>query len=198
MTKTTTPTEQLKGKDFEALIKQRCDQLRLAGLASIGRYGVQAARRKDDWVILRSLPDFEGVSRDGRQVVFDAKVCSAASFCLTEYMPKTNGAKSRQLSHMLERSRYNSRCFFLIHWNPRELQSRHDAPKTYAFPIKYGHPFWDSFDSGEVKAIRRLDCETYAQEIGWTLLNATDRKYRPDLMSAISSDVYTSLMKQIR
>jgi hypothetical protein len=30
------------------------------------------------------------------------------------------------------------------------------------------------------------------------LLNATDRKYRPDLMSAISSDVYTSLMKQIR
>lgn len=183
-----TPNEQLTGKEFEALVKQRCDQLRLAKLASIGRYGVQAARRKDDWVIMQSLPDFEGCSREGRQAIFDCKVCSAASFDLSPYRRETNGAKSRQLSHMLERSQYSARCFFLIHWNGRSLKTRSEDAETWAFPVKHGHPFWDSFESGEVKSINRKDCESYGQFVKWTLLNPADRKHRPDVLTAIRFD----------
>ena len=181
-----TPQESFKGSEFQALVKQRCDQLRESGLASIGLYGVQAARRADDWVILQSLPDFEGVTRDARQTIFDAKVCSQASFALDKYRIETKGARSRQLSHMLERSRYGVRCFFLVHWNRRELSKRIEEAITYAFPVRQGHPFWESFLAGEAKVLRRTDCEAYAMEVPWCLANRRDRKLRPDVMAAVT------------
>ncbi len=180
-----TPKEQLTGKDFEVFVKQRCDQLRAMRLASIGRYGVQAARRADQWVILSSLPDFEGVMNNGVQAIFDAKVCSGSSMSLKEYHRQTNGARSRQLSHMIERSAYGVRCFFLMHWNARELRTRMEPAITYAFPIHHDHRFWQEFEAGEIKSIRRFDCESYGQEIAWTLIGEKERRYRPDVLSAV-------------
>lgn len=181
-----TPQACLKGSQFEGLVKERCDQLRILGLASIVRYGVQASRRADDWVIHQSLPDFEGVTRDGRQAIFDAKVCSQASFSLDKYRKSTGGSRSRQITHMFERSAYRVRCFLLIHWNARETKTKTEPAVTYAFPVKLAHPFWESFEAGEVKSIRRMDCESYGFEIPWTLTGRMDRKLRPDVLAAVT------------
>lgn len=186
MIKIKTPQAVLTGTQFESLVKARCDQLRLLKLASIVRYGVQASRRATDWVIHQSLPDFEGVTRDGRQTVFDAKVCSQASFNLEKYRKSTDGARARQLTHMYERSEYRVRCFMLIHWNARQTKTKAYPAVTYAFPVRIGHPFWESFEAGEAKAIRRMDCESYGFEIPWTLASQMDRTPRPDVMAAVT------------
>lgn len=177
--------ERLTGGKFEALVKERCVQLQTLGLAHITRYGVQAVRSSDVWHVIPSLPDYEGVTRNGRQVIFDCKVCSQSSFALKEYRMETNGSRSRQLKHMLDRSRFAVRCFFLIHWNERQLTNRRFPAETFAFPIGNSHRFWDAFLAGEVKAIRRQDCETYGHRIPWTLATSSDRKPRPDVLAAV-------------
>lgn len=179
------PQEHLSGSRFEAIVKERCVQLFTRRLASIGRYGVQAVQTGDRWQILQSLPDFEGVTRDGRQAIFDAKICSQSSFALDKYRLETRGPRARQLKHMLERSEFSVRCFFLIHWNKREGSTFKHPAITYAFPVEMWHPFWRSFLAGEVKSIKRSDCETYAHAIAWNHISATDRTLRPDILSAV-------------
>jgi len=61
--RTMTPSEHLTGAKFEAIVKERCVQLKNLRLADIGRYGVQAVRTGDAWQVMQSLPDFEGVTR---------------------------------------------------------------------------------------------------------------------------------------
>jgi penicillin-binding protein-related factor A (putative recombinase) len=180
-----TPTEHLTGAKFEAIVKERCVQLKNLRLADIGRYGVQAVRTGDAWQVMQSLPDFEGVTREGRQAIFDAKVCSQSSFALDKYRPDTKGSRSRQLRHMLDRSEFGVRCFFLIHWNERQLTTRKEPAITYAFPVELWHPFWRSFLAGEIKSIKRTDCETFGHAIAWNHVSSTDRKLRPDILAAV-------------
>lgn len=185
-----TSQERLKGERFQKIVLERCKQLSDLGLASIGEYGVQSARRVDGTVVtIQSLPDFEGVTSDGRQAIFDAKVCSQASFNLAKYRrtPEVKGPRSKQLTHMLDRSRFGVRCFFLIHWNPRLLKTRRVAPVTYAFPVSHDHPFWLAFAVGDEKSITRPHCEVHGFVVPWTLATGNDRKFRPDVLAAVDS-----------
>lgn len=174
----------MKGSDLEKIVTERLHQERQAGRASVGRYGVQAARSKDDWIIMQSLPDFEGVFAGGRQLIFDCKVCGQASFGLSDYRRETGGARARQLKHMLERAEFGATCFFLIHWAERRLAKRTDPPITYALPVHPHLRLWEEFAAAERKRLTRDDCEFHGCEVPWTLHSDRDRKPRPDVIGA--------------
>lgn len=141
----------------------------------------RAARSMDHWQPMDSYPDFEGiVGTGGRQFMFDAKVCNAASFPLD----KESKSQSRQLNHMLRRSRFGVTCFYLIHFPKRELATRTDEEVTYAFPVHHKHPFWEGFARGENKRITREDCVEYAVPVEWNILPGGD-KPRPDVVLAV-------------
>ena len=184
-----TPIQRFTGKLFEQVLVARHNELKKDGVASIGRYGVQATRTKTDWVILQSLPDFEGdvkgggvVTNSDTHIIFDAKVCSQASFDLSKYRSDTKGARRRQLSHMYDRSEYGAVCFFLIHWNERILRTKKESAETYLFPVWIEHPFWQSFERGEVKSLNRQDCNDYGERVPWTIRSKA-RTARPDWLS---------------
>lgn len=156
----------MTGKEFEAILARQCSAYRTQSKACIGRYGVQAIRTSpQDIITIKSLPDFEGlVPGLQNQIIFDAKVCSQASFDLSPFRNR----KRRQLEHMLERSRYGAVCGFLIHWPAREMKTKSVPVATWWFPVKYGHPFWDAFETAEIRRLNRADCEAYGTAITWT------------------------------
>jgi penicillin-binding protein-related factor A (putative recombinase) len=130
---------------------------------------------------MQSNPDFEGLLPPrGRQFIFDAKVCSQASFSLD----KESKSQSRQLLHLLERDEYGAICFYLIHFPQRVLAKSIDPDQTWAFPVSRQHPFWQQFDRGEVKRVTRADCEEYAVPVEWNVLEG-GRTERPDIVMAI-------------
>lgn len=178
----------MTGKQFEAVIVERNREYEAAGIASIGRYGVQATRNKQEWVILSSLPDFEGSLSNGRHVIFDAKVCSQASFPLDKYRVETQGSRSRQLRHMYRRAKFGATCFFLIHWSQRTLKRCTIQAITYRFPVHLDHPFWLAFNAGETKSLNREDCENYGTEIHWNCLSARGKKPRPDFLQGLTAN----------
>lgn len=174
----------MRGREFELLIAERCQKEKTKGLACVGRYGVQAVRSGEQWHVIPSLPDFEGVFLDGRQMIFDAKVCSQASFALDKYRQQPGGNRRRQLTHMLERSRAGAVCFFLIHWAKRELKTRVDPELTQAVPVHPDCPLWEEFLAGERKSLTRDDGETYGVRVPWNYATDRDRKLRPDFVAA--------------
>jgi penicillin-binding protein-related factor A (putative recombinase) len=166
----------MTGREFEDAVARRCLWYREHNLASIGRYGVQAIHTSPtDVITMKSLPDFEGlVGGSPRQIIFDCKVCSQASFDLSPYRDR----KKRQLKHMFERSIYGATCGFLIHWNERELTRRTDKKITWWFPVDSQMPFWAEVESSVVRRITRDACEEYGKEMGWT----ADLKSKPKLL----------------
>lgn len=175
----------MKGKDFEKIIVERNREYRQHGTASVGRYGVQAARTNDEWIIMQSLPDFEGtLAPNGNQVIFDCKVCSQASMPLSPYREESKGSRRRQLRHMLDRSRFGAICFFLIHWPERELKTRTEPVMTWRFPVDVDSDFWRAFEAGEVKTLSRSDCEDHGDPIDWVTLG-DGRTPRPDYLNGI-------------
>lgn len=176
--------DQLKGKDLERLVVELSSEYKRRKLAHITRCGVQAVRMKEDWQVIQSLPDFEGLLRDGRQLIFDCKVCSQASFDLTKYRSETKGARARQLRHLLERSEFGAICFFLLHWNARSGKTFSEVPVTYIFPVTEGSDFWESFRSGEVRSINRKDCASLGHKVRWQS-SERGRKERPDFVATI-------------
>jgi len=172
------------------MIDPRLSSLKRDGIACFDKPGVHALpiQRFDDGTVkarlIQSLPDYQGVfGRPQTEVVFDAKVCSQASFNLDKYRISLRKARSRQLRHMYERSSFGSACFFLIHFNGRQLKTRSVPAVTYAFPVRENHPLWVSFESGSHKSISIKDCESYAIEVPWTLYRQ-ERIPRPDVMLA--------------
>lgn len=183
-TETRTVPPRLTGKEFEGIIVDRMKKDRAALRWHVGRYGVQAVRMKEGPVLIQSLPDFEGVVYPvGTQVIFDAKVCSQASFNLAKYRDETRGARARQLRHMLDRAAFGAICGFVIHWNERQLSRRLDEAATYWFPVA-PNSFWGDFLSGDVRAIRRSDCVEHGSRIEWVALGM-ERTARPDIYSAV-------------
>ncbi|MBL8815230.1 MAG: Holliday junction resolvase RecU [Planctomyces sp.] len=176
--------DQLKGKDLERLVVELSSEYKRRKLAHITRCGVQAVRMKEDWQVIQSLPDFEGLLRDGRQLIFDCKVCSQASFDLTKYRSETKGARARQLRHLLDRSEFGAICFFLLHWNQRTGKTFTQEAATFVFPVIEGSDFWESFRSGETRNINRKDCETYGDRVRWQS-SERGRKERPDFVATI-------------
>lgn len=184
--------DKLTGSEFEAIVEKRCLKYMEAGVAHVRKYGVQAVytkfagpNREPGWQILQSKPDYEGVIHGARQFIFDCKVESGASFDLGRYRDETNGPKRRQLNHMLERAEYGVRCFFLIHWNARELKTKSEQAITYAFPVHPKMPFWVAFMAGETKSISRHDCSEFGVLIPWTLFGERDRSLQPDFIAAL-------------
>jgi penicillin-binding protein-related factor A (putative recombinase) len=128
---------------------------------------------------IQSLPDFEGVTIDGVQFVFDCKVCSGASFPLNN-----SHFAERQLRHLLTRADFGATCFLMLHFNERELTKRTVAAATYAFPVHREHPFWLEYFRGEVKSVGRLDCEQHGMTVWWREPDRC-RVARPDILSAV-------------
>ena len=188
----------LKGSEFETLIVEQNAIYEDAGIACIGRYGVQAARMKDEWIIQSSLPDFEGPLAEGLHITFDAKVCSQASFSWSPYRSMTRGAKSRQLKHMIRRSRFKAKCFFLFHWNERVMKTKTVPAATFVLPVLHNFDYWDKVESGEIGSINIDDCNRIGIEVEWT---KRDRgtKYRPDYLTSLVgfSEVYAASLKRM-
>lgn len=185
------PDKHLDWKELERLVEERFGYYHENRLAHIKRYGVQAygstnASGGAGWTPIRSFPDYDGVLfPHGRQIVFDAKVSSEASFYLSNY--KWLGADSkpyaRQLRHMLQRADAGCLCAFLIHFNARSLKSSEQAAVTWLFPVHPSLRFWESFLEGEVSSISRADCDRLGIQVVWNRLGL-DRTLRPDVLMA--------------
>lgn len=189
----------MKGSEFEKLIVSRLEQYKKAGLADIGKYGVQASFGANG--IARqhpSKPDFEGVFAHNQRpvpVIFDAKVCSQSSFALANYMlqkkqvngkEKTvRGSRRRQLEHMLARASYGVLCGFLIHWNERETKTAKYPAETYWFPVRM-NSFWKSVERKAIKSIRRADCRMLGIRVEWST-KGRSTKQTPDPLAALRS-----------
>lgn len=139
----------------------------------------------EEWVIMPSLPDFEGVLHTGNQIIFDCKVCSQASFPFDKYRSETRGARSRQLRHMLKRSRFGAKCYFLMHWNERNLVKKTIPATTVMVPVMHDFDFWHHVESGEIKSMNRDDSLTIGVEVHW-IANDGRRKLRPDFLGVVA------------
>lgn len=180
-----TSQEPLSGTEFERLVQRRLDKYRMAGKADIRRSGVHAVMTTRGWEVLPSKPDFEGMLQGPRPVLFDCKVCSQASFNLAPYRDETKGARSHQLSFMVDRARYGVQAFFLLHWNARELQTKAEEAVTYIFPVDAEMEFWRGFFAGETKSIKRQDCEELGRVVPWNLFGERDRSVQPDILAVL-------------
>lgn len=183
-----TPDEKLTGKALEGVIMLDRDYWDRQATApyTLGRYGVQGAMFGDEFRPMRSLPDFEGVYADGRQFIFDGKVCSGASFRLDKFDPDRPSTTQRQLSHMLKRSRFSVVCFFLVHFNFRELRTKTDPPATIAIPVGANVPVWRGYLRGEVRGISRAQAADYGIEIPWW---APPRAKKPRVNLSVALDL---------
>ena len=187
-----TPTS-LTGKDLEKLVLQQNERYEADRLATVGRYGVQAVHMGDDKVqVLQSLPDFEGVFHGGRQLIFDCKACSQASFAWAKYRTETKGARSRQLKHMRRRSRFGAVCFFLMHWNERQLKSKTINAQTWLLPVEDTDSYWDDVDGGVVRTLTLEDCQDRGIQVNWVIPQRC-RKPLPDYLAAI--EIYTDVAR---
>jgi penicillin-binding protein-related factor A (putative recombinase) len=184
--------QHLTGAEFEALIVEQNQAYEKERIACIGRYGVIANHimnretGKMEIIPLASLPDFEGVVKGGQHIVFDAKVCSAASFSWARYRSETRGARARQLKHMLRRSRFGAMCGFLMHWNGRSLKTKTVDAKTYFIPVHAEQEYWSQVDCGQVKSLTLDGCDIIGKVVEWTVRGAS-RKPRPDFLDTILS-----------
>lgn len=181
-----TPVERLTGKKLEQLILLDARWRMEREEFHLSRYGVQATimgkpgNPEAQVRVLRSLPDFEGILPGGRQFIFESKVCSGASFQLSD---KTHFAE-RQLSHLLARSALGAISGILVHFSQRILKTRTYPPATYLFPVLNALSFWEEFSRGEVKSLPRVACEEYGIRVLWWK-PAKCKQFRPDLLTAI-------------
>jgi len=146
---TTLTPEKIKGLEFEDLIVDSANREEKSGSLTLNRYGVTLSVQNGVTMGIQSKPDFEGVVATGRQFIFEAKVCSGASFPMHK-----DKIKPRQVSHMLIRSRFNVPCFLLIHWNARELVRSKVGAVTVAIPVSGADPRWQRFVDAYAKARR--------------------------------------------
>lgn len=175
----------MNGKEFEQHCLYRLDWEQAQGRCCAGRYGVQGTLIDGKWAPVSSLPDIEGVLPSGRQFIFDAKVCSQASFDMAKFRPGTRESKARQLDHLMRRSKFGAITFFLIHFPERQLVKRHDPAATWAFPVMQQHQFWDRFYANETTTITRADCNEHAAAVEWNAPGSC-RTERPDILSAVN------------
>lgn len=176
--------EAITGSQFQKQIVDLAGIYRKKQIADITQCGVQAVRTKDEWMVIQSLPDFEGVIPGGRQFIFDCKVCSQASFDLSKYRDDTRGARARQLRHMMNRAKFGVTCFFLIHWNPREGKTFSLPEETFALWVTPDSDLWIRFYSGAIKSITREDCREFGVEVKWEVPHGA-RNPRVNLVDSV-------------
>jgi penicillin-binding protein-related factor A (putative recombinase) len=184
--------DRLTGSDFEKLIVEQNSIYEREKIACVGRYGVQSSMApvqgqpgKFEPIQMQSLPDFEGSLADGKHIIFDAKVCSQASFPWAKYRSETRGARARQLKHMLRRSMFGAKCFFLMHWNSRELSKKVIPAATFIIPVHHRMEYWSLVESMEVRSLTLGDCEEHGLQVHWTT-SVRGSKHRPDYLWTVS------------
>lgn len=173
----------LKGKEFEALILFRARKMEEAGTLTMVRYGTSVVMMnnketgKPEWQPIKSLPDFDAcIPPNGRQLIIEAKVCSASSFPLYSEGKK----KPKQIEHMLVRAKFGALCFLLIHFNPRVLKrSTHDAA-TYAIQVA-DNDFWRDYEIGARKGINQQEAALFGFKVPWNLYSSRASTETPDL-----------------
>lgn len=174
----------LGAKEFEDLCLFRARQDEEAGLLTMGRYGVQVNRIGGEWQPVDSLPDFEGCLPNGRQFVFDCKVCSGPSLDLAGGSGRSFNA--RQYRHLIRRSRFGALTFLLVHFNARVLKRSEDPAQTVCIPVTHTSDLWQQYDRAEWKALSRNTSLLYGFAVGWDVGSKTGRgKATPNLGEAL-------------
>jgi hypothetical protein len=149
------PQEKIGWKEFEKRILMAGKRLEDAGLLSLGKYGVQASIMGDGkggmtHRPIQSLPDFEGAwSPLGRQMIIEAKVCAAASLSLVDASKKVT---TRQIRHLIRRSRVGVGSWLVVHWNARALVRGTVPAVTTAIPVVWDGR-WQAIERDEIKSI---------------------------------------------
>lgn len=179
----------LQGKEFEELCLFRARAEEKLGTLTMNRYGVQGTFKDGAWMPIDSYPDFEGVTPDGLQFIFDTKVCTKPSFPLD----KTSSLFKLQYRHMIRRSKFNVATFILLYFNARKLKTKFEEEQTVAIPVRPDFPLWEEFDRGERKHISRTEAQLYGIVVPWNTYSDQAIKDTPDLLLAI-----TEVRKQCR
>lgn len=172
------------GKEFEEALLLEAKGLEKQGVLTMTRYGTQVSMVNGEWLPVPSYPDFEGVLHDGRQFIIEAKVCSQPSFRMAK-----EKIKHKQVQHMLKRSKFDVRCFVVIHFNERLGATFYDKPMTVAIPVCYainkGWEVWEQYaeckeKTKEFPSITRELAEQIGKRVEW-YTPARSTKPRPDL-----------------
>ncbi len=79
-------------------------------------------------------------------------------------------ASERQVRHLLDRARYNVICFFLVHFNARELKRSSEPAVTCAIPVHPDFELWRQLLTSEKRSISRTEAEMYGYPIEWNIL----------------------------
>jgi penicillin-binding protein-related factor A (putative recombinase) len=173
----------MTGREFEALITFRAQRLEDQKILMLGRYGVTARMinnpetGKGEWVVIPSLPDFEGcVFGTGRQIIIEAKVCSQSSYAIAANDQK----HPKQIEHMLNRAEFGALCFLMIHYNARELKTKSEPAETFAVPVLDNH-FWREYQNGERRTLNRSEAEMHGIRIPWDTHSQRATKLTPNL-----------------
>ena len=179
---TVAPPPSLTGSEFQSQLAELSEVYTKKLLATWSTSGVQATRTANEWLVIPSKPDFEGVIANGPPLKFDTKVCSAASFAWAPYRRETGGSKARQLKYMLHRSKFGEICFFLIHWNARELKKVKQPAETHIIPVVASDDYWEKVDAAEIRTLSREDGRARGVVVEWAPFPI---KPRPILLPAI-------------
>jgi len=174
----------LTGKEFEELVIYRARQMNAAGEWHAGRYGVQVSMTRDPVTgvltpqPLKSLPDFEAaIPPNGRQVVWETKVCSGASYRVST----ENQRKERQLKHLIDRAAMGCLCWLVVHFNERRLKTRTDEPFTVAIKVMPDSQLIADVLAAGTKSLSRSESRLYGRLIPWNTFGPQGRKKHPDL-----------------
>lgn len=176
---------QLKGKEFEALVLFRANHMESAGILTMTRYGVQAVMMnsklppyKPEWQVIKSLPDFDAcIAPSGRQLIVECKVCSQASYPIFQNDKK----HPKQIAHMMKRSEFGALCYLLVHFNARDLVKKSEAAETFGLRVAATEPFWVNQLNAAKLSLSRLDAEMYGIRVPWNLYSPRASKLTPDL-----------------
>lgn len=126
------PPGQITGKEFEKIISDHAGRLENREILMLARYGTVASFFGGKLTAKDSLPDFEGVTSMGVQLIIEAKVTSSDRLSLAPHI-----VRPRQIKHMAKRARFNVPCFILCHHTGREMATKTVPPVTKVYPV---HP----------------------------------------------------------
>jgi penicillin-binding protein-related factor A (putative recombinase) len=173
--------DKVGAKELEELVLFRARADEKQGLYTLGRYGVMSVFIKGQWQPIPSLPDFEGVTKDGRQFIFDTKTISQPSYDLSG---GTHKSFAHQYKHLQRRAKFGVTSFLLMHWNQRVMKTKVDPAFTVAFPIKRSM-FWDDYEAGSEKKITRAAAHEYGVEVLWDTATERSSKETPNILKTL-------------
>jgi hypothetical protein len=131
---------------FEELLMTEAARLEKKKILTMGRYPVASVMLPNSKFPMQtpSLPDFEGVWKEGKQFIIEAKVCSQSAFEITKAK-----LKPKQVRHILTRRKFGVPGFLLIHFNERQGKTFYEPPVTIGIPVKSeneaGLSVWEKF-----------------------------------------------------